>query len=271
MEVSPASGSSALRWGTGAPELVLLHGGAQNAHTWDTVALALGRPLLAIDLPGHGHSDWRDGPLATSRPRTPAPPSTRDPRAGSRGAKAVVGMSLGGLTALALVDRGARAGAPAVLVDVTPGVDKDKASAVIAFIAGPRVVRELRRDPRTDGAVQPDPLGVVAATRHPAQRRRSDPTGRWAWRYERFELPEGAEMPDFGSLVGLRRRGRRPAAARTRRRLAGRERRGRRRAASAGSPVPGSSWSRKPDTACRATSRWSSRASSRSDLDGPPA
>ena len=30
-------------------ELVLLHGGGQNAHTWDTVALALGRPLLAVE------------------------------------------------------------------------------------------------------------------------------------------------------------------------------------------------------------------------------
>ena len=36
---------------------VLLHGGSQNAHTWDTVAMALDRPLVAIDLPGHGHSD----------------------------------------------------------------------------------------------------------------------------------------------------------------------------------------------------------------------
>ena len=26
---------SGLRWGEGEPELVLLHGGAQNAHTWD--------------------------------------------------------------------------------------------------------------------------------------------------------------------------------------------------------------------------------------------
>ena len=48
---------SALVWGTGDPELVLLHGGGQNAHTWDTVAMASGRPLVAIDLPGHGHSD----------------------------------------------------------------------------------------------------------------------------------------------------------------------------------------------------------------------
>src|SRR5579875_4178439 len=51
---------SALEWGEGPDELVLLHGGAQNAHTWDTVALALDRPLLAVDLPGHGHSDWRE-------------------------------------------------------------------------------------------------------------------------------------------------------------------------------------------------------------------
>jgi pimeloyl-ACP methyl ester carboxylesterase len=36
---------SALVWGEAEPELVLLHGGAQNAHTWDTVALALDRPL----------------------------------------------------------------------------------------------------------------------------------------------------------------------------------------------------------------------------------
>src|SRR6266436_6170638 len=56
---------SALVWGGLPPEAVLLHGGAQNAHTWDTVALALGRPLLAPDLPAHGHSD--DGRAGMTR------------------------------------------------------------------------------------------------------------------------------------------------------------------------------------------------------------
>jgi pimeloyl-ACP methyl ester carboxylesterase len=51
---------SALVWGDGDPEIVLIHGGAQNAHTWDTVALALDRPLVAMDMPGHGHSSHRD-------------------------------------------------------------------------------------------------------------------------------------------------------------------------------------------------------------------
>ena len=50
---------SYLRWGEGEPELVFLHGAAQNGHTWDTVMLALGRPAVAVDLPGHGHSDRR--------------------------------------------------------------------------------------------------------------------------------------------------------------------------------------------------------------------
>src|SRR6059058_5707583 len=57
VEVEPGRRLSALVWGSGDPELVFLHGGAQNAHTWDTVALALDRPLVALDLPGHGHSD----------------------------------------------------------------------------------------------------------------------------------------------------------------------------------------------------------------------
>ena len=54
----PGDRVSALVWGIRAPEVVFLHGGGQNAHTWDTVALALDRPLVAVDLPGHGHSDW---------------------------------------------------------------------------------------------------------------------------------------------------------------------------------------------------------------------
>ena len=59
---------SALRWGSvdsphrgGEPvRVVFLHGGGQNAHTWDTVILGLGVPALAIDLPGHGRSAWRE-------------------------------------------------------------------------------------------------------------------------------------------------------------------------------------------------------------------
>jgi len=126
---------SAILWGTGAPELVLLHGGAQNAHTWDTVALALGRSLLAVDLPGHGHSDWR--PQKDYTPQVLAAEVARVVEIHAPGAEAVVGMSLGGLTALCLAtdrpDLVRRLG----LVDITPGTDHAKAEPIINFVSGP--------------------------------------------------------------------------------------------------------------------------------------
>ncbi len=76
VEVDGGRKVSALVWGSEPPEMVFLHGGGQNAHTWDTVALALGVPLVAVDLPGHGHSDWP----GTGAPSTRGPWPTMWPR-----------------------------------------------------------------------------------------------------------------------------------------------------------------------------------------------
>ncbi len=113
---------SALVWGTSAPELVLLHGGGQNAHTWDTVALALGRPLVAIDLPGHGHSDpaWNTPAGATSGtsadatfgPHAYAPHVVSAIEQLAPSARCVTGMSLGGLTSIAVTALAPAARAP---------------------------------------------------------------------------------------------------------------------------------------------------------------
>ena len=46
---------SALRWGAGEPEIALLHGGAQNAHTWDTTALAPELLLRHLSRSGRAH------------------------------------------------------------------------------------------------------------------------------------------------------------------------------------------------------------------------
>ena len=91
---------SALRWGAGPPRVVFLHGGAQNAHTWDTVILGLGQPALAVDLPGHGRSAWRDD--GDYSPQRNAAALTAVLRELAPAAELVVGMSLGGLTAIRL-------------------------------------------------------------------------------------------------------------------------------------------------------------------------
>src|SRR6201999_2541460 len=100
--VDPERRLSALVWGNGEPELVFLHGGAQNAHTWDTVALALDRPLVAIDLPGHGHSGDAVVIAGRHRGETLADDVATAVRALAPGAGLVVGMSLGGLTSIVL-------------------------------------------------------------------------------------------------------------------------------------------------------------------------
>ena len=196
---------SALRWGDGDPELVLLHGGAQNAHTWDTVALALGRPLVAIDLPGHGHSSHRDDHVYW--PADNAVAVEAAVRALAPDAKLVVGMSLGGLTALALTDRAPDVVRSLVLVDVTPGREPREVVGDRAVHRRAGVLRVVRRDPRAHGRVQPDAQRVVVAARHPAQRDR------------------GARRPVALALrpaaARERRRRRRPHHARARRAVGG--------------------------------------------------
>jgi pimeloyl-ACP methyl ester carboxylesterase len=191
---------SALVWGTERPDLVLLHGGAQNAHTWDTVALALGRPLVAIDLPGHGHSDHRDdGPFG---PRQNAVDVAVALRSLAPDARMVVGMSLGGLTAIALTTHAPELVRRLVLVDVTPGVDRDKAAPIAQFIAGPDSFESF--DEILQRTIEFNPTRTESSLRrgvlHNAIERDD---GRWVWRYQRPRMLEETEMDipaDFATL-----------------------------------------------------------------------
>jgi len=183
---SPAPGErrmvSGLRWGVGDPEIVFVHGGAQNAHTWDTVALAVGRPALAVDLPGHGHSGWREDGAYT-------PAHLADDIAGivgdhASGARAVVGMSLGGLAAMELATRHPQLVRSLVMVDITPGVNAKKAKAVIDFVDGPQtfasfddlLARTIEFNPtRSESSLR---RGILHNARQTAD-------GSWQWRYDR--------------------------------------------------------------------------------------
>ena len=196
VEISDGYALSALQWGSEPPELVLLHGGAQNAHTWDTVALALHRPLVAIDLPGHGHSGHRADHVYW--PADNAVAIEKAVRALAPDAAVVVGMSLGGLTALALADRAPELVRRLVLVDVTPGVNREKSTAIAQFIDGPEFFESF--DEILDRTVTFNPTRSESSLRRGILHNAIETSdGRWRWRYD---LPRrGSGEGDDGQIM----------------------------------------------------------------------
>ncbi len=198
-EVAPGHRLSALVWGTGEPEYVFVHGGAQNAHTWDTTLLAMGRPnAVAIDLPGHGHSDRRDD--RNYHPATNAESIAAVVRQLAPNAKAVIGMSLGGLTSYVLAARHPDLVRRLVIVDVTPGTNREKSARITDFVNGPQSFESFdailartkeHNKERTDSSLR---RGILHNARQLAD-------GSWVWRYDRFERPKDAETAtDFTTM-----------------------------------------------------------------------
>jgi len=205
VEVEPGRRLSVLVWGSAEPELVFLHGGAQNAHTWDTVGLALDVPMICIDLPGHGHSD---GP-STTRAAGPtdlfgnAQDVAEVIRKLAPNAKVVIGMSLGGMTTIALMHVAPDLVRKAVLVDVTPGVNQEKSKAITNFINGPRtfpsfeelLARTIEHNPtRTEASLR---RGIL----HNAIQQED---GSWVWRYRLHgDASVGENMADKKPMEGF--------------------------------------------------------------------
>jgi pimeloyl-[acyl-carrier protein] methyl ester esterase len=104
--------------GRGRRDLVLLHGFGLNLRVWDTLAAALARRfrIIAIDLPGHGRSDW--DPAAS----TPAAQAWRvhETLAPLTGRYALAGWSLGAQFALDLTSAMPAAVERLALIAATP-------------------------------------------------------------------------------------------------------------------------------------------------------
>jgi pimeloyl-ACP methyl ester carboxylesterase len=186
---------SALVWQDRDPELVLLHGGSQNAHTWDTVAMALDRPLAAIDLPGHGHSDgpgdFPDGQLDGHGNAVDVAEAVRQ---FAPAAKAVIGMSLGGLTAIALSAEAPELVRKIVLVDVLPGIKAQRAQHITDFVIGPASFASL--DELLERTARFNPARSRSSLRrgilHNAEQQ---PDGTWVWRWARHRHPAASASP----------------------------------------------------------------------------
>ena len=180
---SPMNGGSvsALQWGTSSPRLVFLHGLGQNAHTFDTVALTLHEPLLSVDLPGHG---WSSATPPTMVTLDDVVQGLCEALAPLRQSPAVlVGMSLGGLCAIALAQLTPSWWSHLVLLDCTPSITPDKARTVTDFLDGPTSFDSfddmLSRTIAFNPTRSPESLARGVALN---ARERED--GRWVWHHQ---------------------------------------------------------------------------------------
>ena len=187
---------SGLAWGDEDPEYVLLHGGAQNAHTFDTVALALEQPLIALDLPGHGHSDA--SPFGGSAIVGHAHDVEWALVQLLSGPRPLVGMSMGGLTSILIAHDRPDLVRSLILIDITPGVNADKARHITDFVNGPTSFDNF--DELLERTISHNPTRSVSSLRrgilHNAVQR-SD--GTWVWRHQRHPKSD-LTAPDAGDL-----------------------------------------------------------------------
>ncbi len=202
VEVDPGRQVSSLLWGarSGPPEVVLVarrrtertHLGHRarwrsgvRSSPWTCPAMAI--PTAVPDGSISATSNGRD--LATVVAAL-APE-----------ARGVVGMSLGGVSSLALADHAPELVRKLVLVDVTPGVNAEKATPITNFVNGPAsfdsfedlLARTIEHNPgRSESSLRRGILHNVV--------QRED--GSWVWRYARFRAdPAGpGAHPEFGGL-----------------------------------------------------------------------
>ena len=187
---------SALKFGDGPPRAVFLHGGGQNAHTWDTVIVGLGEPALAVDLPGHGRSAWReDGDYGPQLNAVAVEPVVRGL---APDADLVVGMSLGGLTAIRLAVSVPELVRKLVLVDVTPSAPQrhteltEAQKGTVALVQGERIFPSFRAmlDVTVATAPHRDRESLRRGVFHNSKRLDD---GTWTWRYDSMRKGEGFE------------------------------------------------------------------------------
>ena len=175
-----------LEWGdTSNPVIVMLHGFAQQAHSWDFVALAFADRyrVIAIDQRGHGDSDWaKDGDYTPETQQIDIQGIVEELKLDEF---ILMGLSMGGrnsftyaannpekVKALIIVDAGpenVRAGTQNIRTFVE---QEDELDSIDAFVE-----RVIKYNPRRD------PIQIRGSI---VNNLKQLPTGKWTWKYDKL-------------------------------------------------------------------------------------
>ncbi len=173
-------------------QILMLHGGGQTRHSWDTSAASLsasGWDVTTVDARGHGDSEWPPNgdysldafaaDLSSLIAEFKAPPI-------------VIGASLGGMSAMAAIgELGAHARA-LILVDIAPRSNPVGAQRILRFMRG----HSLGFDKLEDVAVAVEQYNPRSRTRNLDGLRknvRQHENGRWYWHWDPRFLDFGDE------------------------------------------------------------------------------
>lgn len=192
-------GLAAEAWGeAGAPPVIFAHGGGQTRYAWATVAQSVaaeGWHGIAVDLRGHGESDWApDGDYRIDK----FGGDLRRVAQALHQPAVVVGASLGGVAAM-LAEGGGEGPIfrAMVLADITPRIEPQGVNRIVGFLkkhaeegfANPdeaaHAIAEYRGQPSRGGA-------GAGLSRY----LRKSPDGRYRWHWDpKFMLGEKASQP----------------------------------------------------------------------------
>jgi pimeloyl-ACP methyl ester carboxylesterase len=187
-----------LDWGTaGAPPLLLLHGGAQTAHSWDEVAPDLARDhhVLALDQRGHGDTSWAPAGAYRRTDFVADVCAFLDDRGWA--AATLIALSMGGLNAIAFAAAHPARARGLVVVDVAPTVERSGTDAirrqltVFEFASFEEAVERAHAfNPRRSIGNLRERLGHAL---------RQTPEGRWTYKFDPGIAAAGVDR-DFAAL-----------------------------------------------------------------------
>lgn len=174
-----------LDWGNHhKPKMLLLHGGAQTAHSWDFFALAMRSEyhIIALDQRGHGDSDWSDA----GEYDTPFHTKDIDAVTDAIGFDHfhLVGLSMGGRNAYGFAGAHPEKVKAMVVVDVGPEIEKAGSNHIREFLQDTEIFESF--DWLVDRVKRYNPLRPEEQIRGSLiNNLKKMDDGRWTWKHDR--------------------------------------------------------------------------------------